>query len=86
MNDLVVKKVTLLFALFAFSFITVGSWIYGAQISTALFRGVEGFAIFGLFAWLVGKRLMATNFESYEMPEALPDDSVANEENIDKSA
>ena len=48
-----IKKFSVVAGLFSFALIFFGSWIYGARISSSFFRGLEGFAIFGLLAWLV---------------------------------
>ncbi len=48
-----IKKFSVAAGLFAFTLIFFGSWIYEARIGSAFIRGLEGFAIFGLLAWLV---------------------------------
>ena len=48
-----IKKFSVVAGLFSFTLIFFGSWIYGARIFSSFFRGVEGFAIFGLLTWLI---------------------------------
>jgi len=48
-----IKKISVVAGLFSFTLIFFGSWIYGARIFSSLFRGLEGFAIFGLLTWLI---------------------------------
>ncbi|MGP0565160.1 MULTISPECIES: hypothetical protein [unclassified Nitrospina] len=47
------KKAALVFALFAFILLSLGSWISGARVLAAVVRGVEGFFVFGGLAWAV---------------------------------
>jgi len=51
------KKGALVFALFAFNVLSIGSWAMGARVVTALIRGVEAFLLFGALAWGVGSLL-----------------------------
>jgi hypothetical protein len=48
-----IKKLSVVVGLFSFTLIFFGSWIYGARIFSSFFRGLEGFAIFGLLTWLI---------------------------------
>ena len=48
-----IKKFSVVAGLFSFTLIFFGSWIYEARISSSFFRGLEGFAIFGLLTWMV---------------------------------
>lgn len=45
------KKGALAFALFSFSLVSIGSWVMGARVMTALVRGVEAFFLFGVLVW-----------------------------------
>ncbi len=84
MNDLSVKKVALFFALFAFTLLCIGSLINGARVTTSIIRGGEGFLIFGLLAWGVGKRLLAKQSADPE-PVSPPQDEPVGE-NLDPTA
>jgi len=48
-----IKKFSVAAGLFSFALIFFGSWFYGARVWSAFFRGLEGFAVFGLLTWLV---------------------------------
>ena len=53
MNRTSIKKFSVVAGLFSFALIFFGSWIYGARVFSSFFRGLEGFAIFGLLTWLI---------------------------------
>ena len=53
MSLALIKKISVVAGLLSFTLIFFGSWLYGARVSASFFRGVEGFAIFGLLTWLV---------------------------------
>jgi hypothetical protein len=53
MSQMAIKKLSVVAGLFAFTLIFFGSLIYEARIVSSFFRGLEGFAIFGLLTWLV---------------------------------
>jgi len=48
-----IKKFSVVAGLLSFTLVFFGSWIYGARVFASFFRGVEGFAIFGLLTWLI---------------------------------
>jgi len=48
-----IKKIAVVAGLVSFTLIFFGSWAYGARIFSSALRGLEGFAIFGLLAWLI---------------------------------
>ncbi len=86
MTEINIKKVALLFALFAFILLALGSWVQGARIVTAFIRGIEGFAIFGLLAWGVGKRLLAQSLlNEYEPPPPSTDEEEDKGEKVDQT-
>ncbi len=53
MSRLSIKKLSVVAGLFAFILIFFGSLIYEARIISSFLRGLKGFAIFGVLAWLV---------------------------------
>ena len=53
MSRTFIKKFSVVAGLLSFTLIFFGSWIYGARVFASFFRGVEGFAIFGLLTWLI---------------------------------
>ncbi|MCF8720299.1 hypothetical protein [Nitrospina gracilis] len=54
------RKAALVFAVFAFIILSIGSWVSGARVWAAVLRGIEGFLLFGAFAWAVCS-LLATS-------------------------
>ena len=53
MSRLSIKKLSVVAGVLSFNVVFFGSVIYGARIISSFFRGLEGFVIFGLLAWLV---------------------------------
>lgn len=70
MSRTAIKKISVAAGLFAFTLIFFGSWIYEARIWSSFIRGLEGFALFSLLAWLVLRAWAALNSE--ESPEKDP--------------
>lgn len=62
MNDNTVKSWALGFAIVAFGFLTFGSVLFGARVTTALIRGVSGGLLFGALLWLVGSIVVKEEF------------------------
>jgi len=58
-----IKKFSVVAGLFSFALIFFGSWSYGARVFSSFFRGLEGFAIFGLLTWLVLRGWIAIKSE-----------------------
>ncbi|MDH5789596.1 MAG: hypothetical protein OEZ27_03295 [Nitrospinota bacterium] len=58
-----IKKYSVVVGLLSFTLIFFGSLLYGARIFSSFVRGVEGFAIFGLLAWLILRGWLALNSE-----------------------
>ncbi|MDH5458762.1 MAG: hypothetical protein OEY26_08615 [Nitrospinota bacterium] len=58
-----IKKYSVVAGLLSFTLIFFGSLLYGARIFSSFVRGVEGFAIFGLLAWLILRGWLALNSE-----------------------
>ena len=41
-------------AVFSFGFLSIGSFLFGATVTTSVLRGLGGGVIFGALLWLVG--------------------------------
>ena len=55
MNDIPVNNWALGLALFSFGFLSMGSVLFGATVTTAILRGFGGGILFGALLWLAGK-------------------------------
>lgn len=53
MSRISIKKFSVVAGLLSFTLIFFGSWLYGARVFSSFFRGLEGFAIFGVLTWLI---------------------------------
>ena len=80
MSRISIKKLSVAAGLFSFTLIFFGSWIYEARIISSFFRGLEGFAIFGLLTWLILQGWTA--MKPKERPEEGKDKGV----NLDQTA
>ena len=54
MNDIPVNNWAMGLAVFSFGFLSVGSIVFGATVTTAVLRGLGGGVLFGTLLWLVG--------------------------------
>jgi len=54
MSNISVNNWALGLALFSFGFLSLGSVIFGATVTTAVLRGFGGGVLFGVLLWLVG--------------------------------
>jgi len=54
MNDIPVNNWAVGLAVFSFGFLSVGSVLFGATVTTAVLRGLGGGMFFGVLLWLVG--------------------------------
>jgi len=76
-----IKKIAVGAGLFAFTLVFFGSWAYGARVGSALIRGVESFALFGLLAWAVLRGWAALQTE-----ESLGEGNDKKGVNLDQTA
>ena len=53
-NDKFINNWALAQGVFAFGFLCIGSFLFGATATTSVLRGIGGAAIFGALIWLVG--------------------------------
>ena len=54
MNQTILNNWALGLAIFSFGFLTVGSVLFGATVTTSVLRGFGGGVLFGALLWLVG--------------------------------
>ena len=54
MNGDIINKWAMGLAIFAFGFLSIGSLLFGATVTTSVLRGLGGGVLFGTLLWLVG--------------------------------
>ena len=54
MNGDIVNKWAMGLAVFSFGFLSIGSFLFGATVTTSALRGIGGGVLFGALLWLVG--------------------------------
>jgi len=54
MNGDIVNKWAMGLAVFSFGFLSIGSFLFGATVTTSVLRGLGGGVLFGALLWLVG--------------------------------
>jgi len=54
MNDTIVNKWSMGLAIFSFGFLSIGSFLFGATVTTSVLRGLGGGVLFGGSLWLTG--------------------------------
>ena len=54
MNGDIVNKWAMGLAVFSFGFLSIGSLLFGATVTTSVLRGLGGGVLFGALLWLVG--------------------------------
>ena len=53
MNGDIINKWAMGLAIFAFGFLSIGSFLFGATVTTSVLRGIGGGVLFGALLWLV---------------------------------
>ena len=54
MNDTIINKWAMGLAIFSFGFLSIGSFLFGATVTTSALRGLGGGVLFGASLWLTG--------------------------------
>ena len=54
MNGDIVNKWAMGLAVFSFGFLSIGSFLFGATVTTSVLRGLGGGVLFAALLWLVG--------------------------------
>jgi len=54
MNGDIINKWAMGLAVFSFGFLSIGSFLFGATVTTSVLRGLGGGVLFGALLWLVG--------------------------------
>ena len=54
MNSDIVNKWAMGLAVFSFGFLSIGSFLFGATVTTSVLRGLGGGVLFAALLWLVG--------------------------------
>ena len=74
MNGDIVNKWAIGLAVFSFGFLSIGSFLFGATVTTSVLRGLGGGVIFGTLLWLMG-------FLFNEEKDTVEDDSEEEAQN-----
>ena len=54
MNDIIVNRWAMGLAIFSFGFLSIGSFLFGATVTTSVLRGLGGGVLFAALLWLAG--------------------------------
>ena len=54
MNGAIINKWAMGLAVFSFGFLSIGSFLFGATVTTSVLRSLGGGVLFGSLLWLVG--------------------------------
>ena len=54
MNGAIINKWAMGLAVFSFGFLSIGSFLFGATVTTSVLRGLGGGVLFAALLWLVG--------------------------------
>ena len=79
MNDTIINKWAMGLAIFSFGFLSIGSFLFGATVTTSALRGLGGGVLFGASLWLTGLLVIEEKIETEYDPgfdEGLGKDSI----------
>ena len=79
MNDTIVNKWSMGLAIFSFGFLSIGSFLFGATVTTSSLRGLGGGVLFGASLWLTGLLVIEEKVETGYDPgvdEGLGEESI----------
>ena len=82
MNGDIVNKWAMGLAVFSFGFLSIGSFLFGATVTTSVLRGLGGGVLFAALMWLVG---LLVNEEEDPTGEDIGDD-VEEEGDTDRKS
>ena len=82
MNGDIVNKWAMGLAVFSFGFLSIGSFLFGATVTTSVLRGLGGGVLFGALLWLVG---LLINEEEDPTGDDIGDD-VEEEDGTDRES
>jgi len=82
MNGDIVNKWAMGLAVFSFGFLSIGSFLFGATVTTSVLRGLGGGVLFGALLWLVG---LLINEEEDPTGDDMGDD-VEEEDDTDRES
>ena len=71
MNGAIINKWAIGLAVFSFGFLSIGSFLFGATVTTSALRGLGGGVLFAALLWLVG---LLINEEEYPTGDDIGDD------------
>ena len=73
MNDTIVNKWAMGLAIFSFGFLSIGSFLFGATVTTSALRGLGGGVLFGASLWLTGLLVIEEKSATEDDPEVNED-------------
>ena len=82
MNGAIINKWAMGLAVFSFGFLSIGSFLFGATVTTSVLRGLGGGVLFGALLWLVG---LLINEEEDPTGDDIGDD-VEEEDGTDRES
>ena len=82
MNGDIVNKWAMGLAVFSFGFLSIGSFLFGATVTTSVLRGLGGGVLFGALLWLMG---LLINEEEDPTGDDMGDD-VEEEDDTDRES
>jgi len=82
MNGDIVNKWAMGLAVFSFGFLSIGSLLFGATVTTSVLRGLGGGVLFAALLWLVG--LLVNEEEDPTDGDDIEEEGDTDQESIEK--
>ena len=82
MNGDIVNKWAMGLAVFSFGFLSIGSFLFGATVTTSVLRGLGGGVLFAALLWLVG--LLVNEEEDPTDGDDIEEGGDTDQESIEK--
>jgi hypothetical protein len=86
MSDTIVNKWAMGLAIFSFGFLSIGSFLFGATVTTSSLRGLGGGVLFGASLWLTGLLVIEEKDVTEDDPVAVDEDLGQESIKIDSEA
>ncbi|MBT3514841.1 MAG: hypothetical protein HOB32_07355 [Nitrospina sp.] len=79
MNETIINKWAMGLAVFSFGFLSIGSFLFGATVTTSILRALGGAVFFGALLWLVG---LLINEEEDSIDDDIEGEDVIDQEPV----
>jgi len=79
MNETIINKWAMGLAVFSFGFLSIGSFLFGATVTTSILRALGGAVFFGALLWLVG---LLINEEEDSIDDDIEGEDVIGQEPV----